>query len=346
MGVLSGGVSWLNPVMVVSSRVKGTSRVTESTTGALVAWVAMGSVLSISCASPPPPTEPNSVAAVDEHVDVAATPTRTPDDARGGRLFDNFRAEKGLKDQFEPDSSKTPELDGKGGPNGNGTLNDGAGQPLPNTGHDYRLKNLFGWDLRGTHGIYGADYLNKTFATSWNLLTDTRSPEELRTWLERGGEGIPAYGEILDGHDLDDLVAFLVKTRNHELAHPDEIFQLDAAAPKGYRLLAGADVESGHRRYQVSCADCHGADGTKHPIDDVHGVGDISRTSAYEIWFKIQHGHPGSPMLRQVNEGSGADNSRAVLEILAALCDRTKYPALAGQADVADGDVRCGEYLK
>lgn len=310
------------------------------------ALLAVGSLFGTSCASPPSPTEPNSVATAGEQAAATVASTRTPDDARGGRLFDNFRAEKGLKEQFEPDSSKTPELDGKGGPNGNGTLNDGAGNPLPNTGHDYRLKNLFGWDLRGTEGIYGVEYHNKAFATRWNLLADTRSPEELRTWLEKGAEGIPAYGEILDGNELDDVVAFLVKTRNRQLAHPEEIFQLDPSAPKGYRLLAGADVESGHRRYTLSCADCHGADGTKDAIDDVHGVGDISRTSAYEIWFKIQHGHPGSTMLRQVNEGSGAANSRAVLEILAALCDRTKYPALAGQTDVADGDVRCGEYLK
>lgn len=311
-----------------------------------MALLAAASLLGASCAAPPAPAEPTSVAAVGEQADIAPASPRVADDARGGRLFDNFRVEKGIEEQFEPDSSKTPELDGKGGPNSNGTLNDGAGKALPNIGHDYRLKNLFGWDLRGTEGIYGVEYHNKAFATSWNLLTDTRSPEELRTWLEKGAEGIPAYGEILDGDDLDDVVAFLVKTRNRELAHPDEIFELDPAAPKGYRLLAGADVGNGHRRYEVSCADCHGADGTKDPIDDVHGVGDISRTSAYEIWFKIQHGHPGSTMLRQVNERSGAANSRAVLEILAALCDRAKYPALAGQTDVADGDARCGEYLK
>jgi len=66
------------------------------------------------------------------------------DDARGGRLFDNWRAEKKLENAFVPDSSKTPELDGRGGPNGNGTLNSGSGQPMANTGHDFRLKNLYG----------------------------------------------------------------------------------------------------------------------------------------------------------------------------------------------------------
>ena len=35
-------------------------------------------------------------------------------------------------------------------------------------------------------------------------------------------------------------------------------------------------------------------------------------------------------------------------ELLAALCDRTAFPPLAGHeaADVANGDLRCGEYLK
>src|SRR5688572_13636843 len=55
---------------------------------------------------------------------------RAVDDARGGRLYDNWRAEKGLEQSFVPDASSSRALDGKGGPNQNGTLNDGSGKPL------------------------------------------------------------------------------------------------------------------------------------------------------------------------------------------------------------------------
>jgi len=310
-------------------------------------WVVVSSWSGgLSCTSTPPPVEAAAPQVSTEPTASAPAAPRTPNDERGARLFDNFRAEKVIGGRFAPDSSKTEELDGTGGPNGNGTLNDGSGKPLPNTGHDYRLKNFFGWDLRGAEGIYGREYHNKSFVTTWNLLSDTRSPAELRSWLEKGDEHIPAYGEILDGRDLDDIVAFLVKTRSRELAHPDGVFRLDASAPKGYQLLTGADVQRGHERYTATCAACHGTDGTSLVIDETQSAGAISRTSGYEIWFKIQHGHPDSSMLRQANEGDGAANSRAVLELLAALCDRVKYPALTGQSDVPDGDSRCGEYLR
>lgn len=311
-------------------------------------WFALGALLAtLGCASTTPPEAAAPVATPAATPSISSTfTTPEPDDARGGRLFDNFRAEKKLGETFEADSSKTPEVDGKGGPNNNGTLNDGAGNVLPNTGHDYRLKNLFGWDLRGAEGIYGPHYQNKPFVTGRNLLSDTRSPLELREWLRKGDAHVPAYGDVLDDKDLDDLVAFLVKTRERQLAHPDEIFELDANGPKNYRLLAGADVEKGHARYTAACADCHGNDGLALVIDDKHSAGELARTSGFEIWFKLQHGHPGSSMLRQVNEKDGAANSRAVLELLAALCDRSKYPVFAGQTDVSDGDVRCGAYLK
>ena len=81
--------------------------------------------------------------------------------AYGGRLFDNWYEE--ARADFVPDNPATPEADGKGGPNGNGTLNDSDGNPVLNTGHDYRFKNLFGWDLLGDDGIYGVAHQAKEF---------------------------------------------------------------------------------------------------------------------------------------------------------------------------------------
>lgn len=304
-------------------------------------------VNACSGSSAPPAAAPsNASTAPTEGAAATAAAPAVPDDARGGRLYDNWISEKGLGEIFQPDSAKTPELDGSGGPNGNGTLNDAEGKPVPNTGHDYRLKNLFGWDLRGAEGIYGADYQKKAYVLPHNLLTDTRSAADLRQWLEKGGAGLPAFGSVLDDRDLDDLVAFLIKTRNRELLTPDAVFQLDKDAPKGFKLLPGGDAARGKQRFAESCAMCHGADGRKLPIDEVESVGTLARTSGYEIWFKIAHGQPGTEMHRQLSETGGAAQAQAVLDLFAALCDRTAFPALPNGKDVPDADPRCGAYLR
>jgi cytochrome c553 len=279
----------------------------------------------VAPAPAPPPLEPAPVIAEGG----APLP---PDDARGARLYDNWRSEKKLE--------KTS------GANPDGTLNDGAGKVLPNTGHDYRLKNLFGWDLRGKNGIYGPDYQNKSYVLAHDLLADTRPAEEIRAWLERGSAEVPAFGQVLDARDLDELVAFVDRTRKGELARPEQIFRLEKSAPKGFVLNEGGDAARGAKLYADTCARCHGKDGTKFPIDDTESVGTLSRSSGYEIWFKIAHGHPGSTMKRQVSGATGAEQAAKILDLLAALCDRQAFPALPGAKDVPDGDPRCGVYLR
>jgi len=291
-------------------------------------------------ASPVPEAAPGAV------VVPPAAPKGGPDDARGGRLYDDWRTEKGLQGSFVPDVSKTRALDGKGGPHGNGTLDDGRGRPIPNSGHDYRLKNLLGWDLRGAEGIYGADYQGKAYVLRRNLLTDTRPADELRTWLASGDESLPAYGKVLDDTDLDDLVAYLVKTRDGLLARPASIFTLDRRAPNRYVLAPGGDPARGRERYAISCADCHGDDGRNMTIDETQSLGTLSRSSAYEVWFKMLNGQPGTDMRRQILDPKGAEQEQAILDVLAALCDRTLFPAMAGAKDVGDGDPRCAAYLK
>lgn len=270
------------------------------------------------------------------------------DTARGGRLFDNWVNEKKLNEAFEPDSSKTPELDGSGGPHGNGSLSDGNGRPLPNTGHDYRLKNLFGWDLRGKQGIYGPSYQNKSFVLAKSLLEGQESEQQIAAWLKRGDSQVPAYGSVLSDRDLRDVAAFMVAVREGRLPGPADIFTLDAQAPKNYRLLPDADPGRGARVIGQRCSGCHGASGTKFAIDETESIGSISRTSGYEIWLKIVNGHPGSTMKSQLlpGDGDGKERSQLVLDVLAALCDRERFPKLEKGEDVPDGDVRCGSYLR
>src|SRR5688572_28748031 len=136
--------------------------------------------------APVAPVAPSASGAAPSPTPVAPGAPQPPDFARGGRLYDSWRTERKLSSSLAFDSAATPELDGRGGPNGNGTLNDGRGRPMPNTGHDYRLRSFFGWDLRGKQGVSGPRYLNESHVLDRNLLEDQRSPEEIRRWLEQG----------------------------------------------------------------------------------------------------------------------------------------------------------------
>jgi hypothetical protein len=249
---------------------------------------------------------------------------------------------------FAYDVAATPAPDGKGGPNGDGTLNDGKGRPMLNAGHDYRLRSFFGWDLRGKQGVGGPAYHDEPFILERNLLEDERTPEQIQSWLRHGDQEIPAYGEVLDERDLTDLATFLVQSRDGAIARPEQVFRLDVKAPRKYTLLPGADPARGSELYSYVCETCHGSDGRELPLDGGHSLGTYARSQAYEAWFKIQNGLAGSPMKGQVEESSGASAAQVVLDLLAGLCDRTAFPPPRGRPDseVPDSDARCGAYLK
>ncbi len=287
----------------------------------------------LGCSSAPAPsaTTPSPDAVVTEAPRAAA-----PDDARGGRLYDSWSKETAT----DLDPGET------GGARGDGTLLNGSGEVLDPAGHGYRLKNLFGWDLRGAEGIYGPAYQNKPYVLSRNLLARAQSEEELLAWLRSGDEELPALGEVLDDAALRDLASFIAKMQRGDLPGPDTFFTLTADAPANYVLVAGGDAGAGKRAYADACAGCHGADGTAIPIDETLSLGAYMRTKAYEGWFKVISGHPGSPMGREIEFASADEAASTTLGILAGLCDRGAYPVLPGQSDVADGDARCGAYLQ
>lgn len=290
--------------------------------------------LLVGCGpKPAPSTDPEPAA---DTGDQAAPTTASADTARGGQLFDKWWAGS---ESFTPDAKDTEAADGKGGPNGDGTLNLG-GQALLNSGHDFRLKNFFGWDLRGQAGIYGPDYQNKSTAVNVDLLSDTRSAEELAKWLAAGDDAVPALGEVLGPEDISNLAAFVVGVRDRALPHPDQIWNLSKDAPKNYTLVEGADAAAGAELFSSKCAGCHGKDGTSITIDDHYTLGAYARTKAYEAWIKILNGQPGSPMGRQT------DQAAEILNVLAALCDRGSFPGKDAEHDAPDGDPRCGAYLK
>jgi hypothetical protein len=270
------------------------------------------------------------------------------DDARrlGGRLFDNFWKELGLS--FVPDDPTTPEPDGKGGPFGNGTLPDAAGKPLLNPGHDYRLKNLLGWDLHGASGIAGKRFEGSHCVLLPDLLKNRDPRAEWVARLTRGEDAIPAYGSVLTSTQIEAVVDFLLGVRDGTLPQPDELFTLDPAVPGFYRLVAGGDAGRGHALFERTCKGCHGADGTTLVLEQgQHSLGTFLRSNASEAWLKVLSGDPGSSMGPQLSIRATREELTGQLrDLFAAGCDRARYPKGKASEDVPDGDARCGAYLK
>lgn len=278
-----------------------------------------------------------------------ALASETGDPFRGGRLYDNFYTEN-TRVAFQPDDADSSALDGEGGPLDDGTLRDGAGEVLDNSlGHGYRMKNFFGWDLRGQDGVYGPQYQDKSYVANVNLIGDELTRESVAQLLSEGAAGTPAYGDVMPEDDLGDVVALIMAVREHDLPRPDDIWELDASAPNGYVLLPGGSTAAGHQAIESSCGGCHGADGTAILFDDGEfSLGSLARGSGYEVWFKIIAGNPGTIMGSQVPaDEPWATQAQLVLDVLAALCDQQQYPrGAATEPDVTSGDPRCAGYLR
>ncbi|MEZ4368300.1 MAG: hypothetical protein R2939_18775, partial [Kofleriaceae bacterium] len=203
------------------------------------------------------------------------------------------------------------------------------------------------WDLRGAAGISGPGYGNKAYALPHDLLADARGEDELAAWFTDGGAGLPGLGAVLETDAIRSIARFVVEVRDGALPHPDWIWELRANSPGNYALGPGADAARGGALFAERCADCHGADGTELLFDDgAYSLGTHARQKAYEDWFKILNGQPGTDMGRQV-DGDARAMGQQILDLLAALCDRAAFPpGAASGADVADGDPRCGAYLR
>jgi hypothetical protein len=278
-----------------------------------------------------------------------ARSSETGDPFRGGRLYDNFYTEN-PRIGFLPDDAASAAPDGEGGPLGDGTLRDGEGQVLDNAlGHAYRMKNFFGWDLRGQDGVYGPQYQNKVYVAPFNLIGDDLTRERVAQLIVEGAAGVPAYGDVVPEDDLGDVVALIMAVREHELPRPDDIWELDASAPNGYVLSPGGSAAAGHLTISSSCSGCHGPDGTALLFDDGEfSLGSLARGNAYEVWFKIIAGNPGTIMDSQIPaDETWATQAQMVLDVLAALCDQGEYPrGAATEPDVAAGDPHCANYLR
>ena len=270
--------------------------------------------------------------------------------AYGGRLFDMWYDE--VEIDFVPDDPETPLADGRGGPNGDGTLNDSAGLPILNSGHSYRFKNLFGWDMRGDAGIYGHEYQAKEFILPDGPLSPEDAGMTRAEWIQRitaGKGGLPAYSDVLSPMQIEALVDYMLAVRDGSLPHPDSLYALSVDSPKGFVLMSGGDPALGHKFYEAQCAECHGDDATKIIFDNgEQTLGMHARYYGYAIAMITLVGEPGSDMGPQLAPDlSVAEQTTTLLNLLAALCDRTRYPrGNATDPEVPDSDLRCGAYLR
>ena len=141
--------------------------------------------------------------------------------AYGGRLFDMWYKELG--DDFRPDNPTTEENEGRGGPNGDGTLNNANGEPIINTGHAYRFKNLFGWDMRGNSGIYGRFYQDKPWVVASGPISRANAGASRAIWIQHisnGRQDMPRYRDVLSPTDIEALVDYMLAVRDRILPHP------------------------------------------------------------------------------------------------------------------------------
>ena len=304
-------------------------------------WILIAVVTVLALAACAPQDDPvTEVDADEEHARIAF----------GGRLFDMWYDD--IDTDFVPDDPETPAVDGAGGPNGNGTLNGADGNVIANTGHDYRLKNLLGWDMRGDAGIYGRDYQAKPFVLPTGPLSPQHAGASRDDWIQRvadGDGGLPAYGDVMSRAEIEALVDYMLGVRDRLLPHPDDLYRLSSDAPYGFILAAGGNAARGHEFYKNTCAECHGDDATEVLFDNgEQTLGQHGRYYGYAVAMITLAGEPGSDMGPQLDAGlTGGEQTTMLLDMLAALCDRTRYPrGGASDPEVPDGDPRCREYLR
>lgn len=244
--------------------------------------------------------------------------TATADQARGGQLYDKWI------------TVKTVTLPT--------TMTDKTGATITNTAvHDFRCKNCHGWDYKGTAGLYGPTYQNKAYAAAVNFVGTTKTEAQLADTIKNGGTGMPAFGAQLTDTDIADLTKFL----KEGVYDTSSYITLDATKAKKYVLAAGASASAGDTLFASKCAGCHGATGETLQLDSgTLNVGSHTRQNAYEDNHKIKFGHPGSIM------GSITTTTTEIRDILAALCNRTKYPSGLSGDDATKESSGCGSYYQ
>jgi mono/diheme cytochrome c family protein len=196
---------------------------------------------------------------------------------RGGRLYDTFWRVPGVKVASEPlDTNPTYRMT-KGKQVGSVT---------------WRCKECHGWDYRGFQGSYGiGDHATGTIGLYGD--SQQQSPEWLFTAIRDGvpGTSMAAYGELLSGQDIQDLVRFIKE------GLVDMSPFLD---PVTYRPLT-AIAANGNTLYEATCANgpCHASNGKGLNFgspSQPEFIGSVASENPWEFIHKVRAGQPGTEM--------------------------------------------------
>lgn len=177
--------------------------------------------------------------------------------ARGGRLYDNWFAEKQVK---APAAANPAYPD--------------AGKFKGDKGTDWRCKECHGWDYRGKAGAYaeGKHY------TGIAGITSARGAKVERI-VALLGDANHNYGpDLLDDKDRHDLALFVTRGQ----AEMDRY--IDRAAKR-----ANGDEGRGHAYFETVCATCHGLDGKG---EDTPPLGQLANENPWEVLHKMVNGQP------------------------------------------------------
>lgn len=185
--------------------------------------------------------------------------------AEGGRLYDKWWAEYGLK----PPTETHPAYPARGGKSGATT---------------WRCKECHGWDYRGRDGAYagGSHYTGIKGIRRF----DGGDPDRVYRILA----GSPHhYDQVMLEPAIRKIAAFVVAGQVDMTAFID---------PADKRALG--DPIRGQQAYEDHCMRCHGVDGRhlNFSADSAQPeyLGTLARDNPWEALHKLRNGHPGSRM--------------------------------------------------
>ena len=189
--------------------------------------------------------------------------------AHGGRLYDDWQVEEGVRQQSLPHPAYPP------------TAYFANDAPLT-----WRCKSCHGWDYQGNQGSY-ASGRNATGIRGIRAMAGA-DPARVVAILRNP---VHQYGAVLKERDLLDLANFVSAGQ----------VDMDALIDRQNRRARG-DAAKGGAYYRTICAVCHGTDGlfiSTLPIS----LGRAARTSPWESLHRILNGHPDEkmPALRELD---------------------------------------------
>jgi mono/diheme cytochrome c family protein len=196
---------------------------------------------------------------------------------RGGRLYDTFWKVPGVKVSTEPLDTNPTYKTTKGKQVGSVT---------------WRCKECHGWDYRGFQGAYGiGDHATGVIGLYGD--SQAQTPEWLFMAIRDGvpGTAMAAYGELLSGQDIQDLVKFI----------KEGLIDMAPFIDPVTRRTRAAIAANGSTLYEGTCAvgPCHGSNGKALNFGTPslpEFLGSVANDNPWEFMHKVRAGQPGTEM--------------------------------------------------